>query len=122
SINMENQTWVVRDGSQYFEPEWMNNIRNHGSIPLITWESRVYTRGVNQHTYALSRIIDGAFDAYITRWAKDVKAWGHPLFLRFDEEINGDWYPWSEKVNGNKPGQFVQAWRHVHDLFTAQGA
>src|SRR6266496_1414193 len=35
--------------------------------------------------------------------------------------MNGNWNPWSEQVNGNKSGQFVLAWRHVHDIFTAQG-
>ena len=28
--------------------------------------------------------------------------WGHPFFLRFDWEMNGFWFPWSEGVNGNK--------------------
>jgi beta-mannanase len=36
--------------------------------------------------------------------------------------MNGDWYPWSESTNGNLPGQFVAAWRHVHDIFTAENA
>ena len=35
--------------------------------------------------------------------------------------MNGNWNPWSEQVNGNKSGQFVLAWRHVRDIFTAQG-
>ena len=36
--------------------------------------------------------------------------------------MNGDWIPWAEQVNDNKQGEFVQAWRHVHDIFTAIGA
>ncbi len=35
--------------------------------------------------------------------------------------MNGPWYPWSEGVNGNQPGSYVQAWRHVHDIFRAEG-
>jgi beta-mannanase len=31
--------------------------------------------------------------------------------------MNGNWNPWSEGVNGNLAGQFVRAWRHVHNLF-----
>ena len=42
--------------------------------------------------------------------------------LRFAQEMNGRWYPWSEVANGNHPGQYVRAWRHVHDIFTAAGA
>jgi beta-mannanase len=36
--------------------------------------------------------------------------------------MNGRWFPWSEGVNGNKSGEFVTAWRHVHDIFTRVGA
>ena len=36
--------------------------------------------------------------------------------------MNGSWFPWSEGVNGNGPGEYVAAWRRVHDIFTAVGA
>ena len=36
--------------------------------------------------------------------------------------MNGSWFPWSEGVNGNRAGEYVAAWRHVHDIFTAVGA
>jgi hypothetical protein len=41
------------------------------------------------------------------------------VLLRFAQEMNGDWYPWGKGINGNQPGQFVQAWRHVHDVFAS---
>ena len=121
SIVMWYQGWGLQDGTQNFEPTWMNNVRNHGSIPMVTWEPWLYTQGPNQPTYSLQNIISGKFDAYITKWAQDSKAWGHPYFLRFAHEMNGNWYPWSEQVNGNKAGQYVKAWQHVHDIFTKLG-
>lgn len=36
--------------------------------------------------------------------------------------MNGSWFPWGAGANGNQPGEFVTAWRHVHDLFTSVGA
>ena len=36
--------------------------------------------------------------------------------------MNGDWFPWAENANGNQPGDYVAAWRHVHDIFTSVGA
>ena len=36
--------------------------------------------------------------------------------------MNGNWFAWMEGVNGNQPGEYVAAWRHVHDIFTAVGA
>jgi beta-mannanase len=42
--------------------------------------------------------------------------------LRFGHEMNGTWYPWAEGVNGNGPGDYAAAWRHVHDVVAAAGA
>jgi beta-mannanase len=36
--------------------------------------------------------------------------------------MNGFWYPWCEQANGNHAGDYVRAWRHVHDLFADAGA
>lgn len=121
AIAMWYQNWGNTDGYQNFQPGWMDSMHSHGSIPLVTWDPWNSSQGVNQPAYSLQNIINGHFDTYITAWAQASKAWGHPYFLRFAHEMNGNWNPWSEQVNGNKPGQFVQAWRHVHDIFTAQG-
>jgi beta-mannanase len=122
AIVMWYQHWGNTDGYQNFQPGWMNAVRFHGSIPLVTWDPWNPNQGANQPAYSLQNIMNGNFDAYIVRWAQASRAWGHPYFLRFAPEMNGYWFPWSEQVNGNKAGQFVLAWRHVHDIFTAQGA
>jgi beta-mannanase len=123
SIVMWYQGWGLTDGTQYFQTSWMNNVRSHGSIPMVTWEPWLYTdpAGANQAQYQLSKIISGTFDSYIQRWADDSKAWGHPYFLRFAAEMNGNWFPWSEQVNGNKTGEYVLAWQHVHKIFADKG-
>ena len=35
--------------------------------------------------------------------------------------MNGNWFPWSETRNGNSSGEYVAAWRHVRDIFRAEG-
>jgi beta-mannanase len=30
--------------------------------------------------------------------------------------MNGNWFSWSERTNVNQPGEYVAAWRHVHDI------
>ena len=122
SIIMWYQHWGSTDGTQYFQPAWMNNVRAHGSIPEVTWMPWIGGGGVNQPAYSLNNIIAGRFDSYITSWATASKIWGHPYFLRFAHEMNGNWYPWSEQVNGNGSGQYARAWAHVHDIFTRVGA
>jgi len=99
-----------------------NDVRAHGAIPFFSWGSEMIPGTPNQPEFSLAEIIAGKHDNYIRAWAKQAAEWGHPFFLRFDWEMNGDWFAWGEGVNGNQPGEFITAWRHVHDLFTAEGA
>ena len=94
-----------------------------GVIPLLDWGSWNTSASpkYTQPSFALATIINGNHDAYIHRWAKEAKAWGHPLFLRFNWEMNGNWFPWSETRNGNSSGQYVSSWRHVREIFRAEG-
>lgn len=105
-------------------PAELNAIGARGSIPEITWEPWNATGPLraSQPRFSLSNIIAGRFDPYIRSWAVRLAHWGGPVRLRFAQEMDGNWYPWGQGVNGNLPGQFVQAWRHVHDIFTAAGA
>jgi hypothetical protein len=106
-----------------FPTEAMQRIREHGSIPFFSWGSEVAPRvSAEQPDYELSDLLEGRYDAYIAQFASEAAAWGHPFFLRFDWEMNGNWFPWSEGVNNNSPGQFIAAWRHVHNIFAAVGA
>lgn len=96
-----------------------------GMVPVYTWEGQPISapNGLSkQPDYALSKILAGSFDAYLHQWAKDVVATGLPFVLRLDHEMNADWYPWSEGANGNTKGQYVAMWKHVHDIFEAEGA
>jgi hypothetical protein len=98
-------------------------VAQRGSLPEITWEPWDSTRQVRvQPRYRLREIIGGRFDAYVRAWAKALATYGGPVRLRFAQEMNGSWYPWSEHANGNRPHEFVRAWRHVHDIFRAEHA
>jgi beta-mannanase len=117
------QPWWHAGKYQPFYADDYERVRLRGAIPMINWSSWDYSNGVNQPDFRLAGIADGRHDDYIRQWALGAKAWGHPLFLRFDHEMNGWWqFPWSEQVNGNRPGDFVRAWRHVHDIFVEVGA
>lgn len=107
-----------------FSAKQLKAISSRGSIPEITWEpwDSSYRLREPQPRYRLLNIIEGRFDAHILSWAKGLARYGKPVRLRFAQEMNGFWYPWSETGNGNHRGEFVRAWRHVHDLFTAAGA
>ena len=105
-----------------FDTQALKTIEALRAVPEVTWEPWDYRLGMKQHKYALSRIIAGDFDRYIRSWAKAAAAWGQPFMLRFAQEMNGNWYPWGSKVNGNTPGEYVRAFRHIHKIFASVGA
>lgn len=123
---------------QTFRADAVQRAWARGLLPMLTWESRPIAAGndvVDEPDYTLPRIIGdpdkgvpGAFDAYLHAYAKAIVKTGLPLAIRLDHEMNGIWYPWSEttgtgaSINGNRPGDFVKMWRHVHDIFAAEGA
>jgi Glycosyl hydrolase family 26 len=102
----------------------LNEVLRRGSIPEITWEPWDASNGLYraQPRYRLSNIITGKFDRYIWTWARSLASWHHAVLLRFAQEGDGNWFPWSAYGNGNEPGQFVAAWRHVHRIFALAGA
>ncbi|MFF0293501.1 glycoside hydrolase family 26 protein [Kitasatospora sp. NPDC004615] len=109
--------------NQEFDPKAITAAYGHGTLPVLAWEPWAGTElGKDQPDYALSTITGGKHDDYINRFAQAVATQKWPVAIRFAHEMNGSWYPWSEQANGNHAGDYVQAWRHVHDLFKAAGA
>jgi hypothetical protein len=107
--------WVnPSTGAAYqFPTPAFEEVRRHHVTPLLSWSSR----GISNVDVAAGR-----WDAFIRSWASAAKSWRHPFFLRFDREMNGSWVTWGVGNNGNTAADFVAAWRHVHDIFTAVGA
>lgn len=98
-------------------------VAERSSVPEITWEPwQAHPAVSDQPLYRLRNIIGGRFDHYIRRWAERLVAYGRPVRLRLAQEMNGNWYPWSEQRNGNTRGEFVRAWRHIYDIFREAGA
>ncbi|AXO34970.1 glycoside hydrolase family 26 protein [Micromonospora chalcea] len=125
--------------SAEFDRSLFDRIADRGMMPMLGWEPWDYTVDLaarrtglavrqidrlraTQPDYRLDRIARGDFDAHLRSWAEGVRSLGYPVAIRFAHEMNGDWYPWCERANGNRPGDYVRAWRHVHDLFARAGA
>jgi hypothetical protein len=104
-----------------FDAAWVENVVASGRTPLLTWEPWTPS-AIVQPDFALARIAGGAFDDYIRRWARAAAVYGKALYLRPMHEMNSDWYPWSGAINGNSADQYVAAWRHIWELFRAEGA
>jgi mannan endo-1,4-beta-mannosidase len=84
---------------------------SYGALSYLAWEP---------FDVSVQSIAQGHSDAYITQFAKAVRALNLPVALSFGHEMNGNWYPWG--TQRTTPAEFVAAWRRVHDLFTRAGA
>ncbi len=117
---------------QQFPSRLVDSIHRMGSIPMITWEPWVVDFDERlrrnlpsraEREYASMRAIArGDYDFYIVPWAKAAAAYKRPIFLRFAHEMNDPYrYPWGPQ-NGNRPDDFVAAWKHVHFIFQKMSA
>jgi mannan endo-1,4-beta-mannosidase len=96
---------------QPFAASFAQTARDHGAYVLVQLEPKGVT---------LASIAAGGSDAYLRSFADAVVAFGHPVILSFGHEMNGTWYSWG---NGQQsPAAFVAAWRHIVDVFRAEGA
>ncbi len=110
------QPWADASGYRAFPATLLQRCWDAGQITLLDWISWNLSNRADV-AFSLPTIVAGRHDAFLQQWATDAAAWKHPLLLRFDPEMNGTWLPY-----GNQPALFAPAWRHIHDIFTAEGA
>jgi mannan endo-1,4-beta-mannosidase len=94
-----------------FDERAVANTWSYGALYYMVWEP---------YDTSVQAIAHGASDTYITRFARAVRALNLPVAISFGHEMNGDWYPWGTEQT--TAADFVMAWRHIHNLFTAAGA
>ncbi len=107
--------WRTMGGSQStLYSSWFQNVFNNGSVPMITWLPKNSDTGAS---YSLTAIANGQYDSVINTWANTLKGYGHTILIRWAHEMNGSWYAWGQQASA-----YVAAWRHIHNLFVADGA
>ncbi|MGG2199312.1 stalk domain-containing protein [Paenibacillus validus] len=55
--------------------------------------------------------LDAVTDEVVRAWAREAKAAGIPIFLRYASEMNGNWVPWH-----GDPDTYIRNFRMVHDI------
>lgn len=84
--------------NSYFPVKFAEEAKRNGSGIQIGFEPM---KGLNQ-------VVD---DKYIRQFAREAKASGVPVFLRFAGEMNGEWVPWS-----GDPKKYIEKFRLIHDI------
>ena len=105
-----------RDLGRPYPRESCDEIRRRGAVPILSLELWHWGRGRRAGS-RLPAIVAGEYDAFFRAWARDAKADGAPVLLRFGFEMNGEWFSWS-----GDPALFVRAWRRAHGIFREEGA
>ena len=112
-------------------------VKDSGGIPLLRllpWSPDFGGSEGYQAQYSLQKIIDGEFDTFLAARAMEIKSLG-PVMVTFGVEMNGNWFPWSGYFQGGEtttgygdlstadgPERYVDAYRHIVDLFDDYGA
>lgn len=84
-----------------------------GRILHYNFAAKEWGKGPVQY----STIAAGKYDSAIDRQARNFKKFGKPVFVTFDHEAD----QLSRRARGT-PGQYVKAWRHIHDRYRRAGA
>lgn len=120
SIVMTYKQWGNPNNSS-ITPDFLEIFNKAHKIPLITWEPWNPANGIYQPAFQLRKITEVYYDTYITVTAKNIRTYGKPIFLRFAHEMNINRYPWSGNTNHNTPQEYINAWRHIHHIFSSVG-
>jgi hypothetical protein len=86
-------------------PSVLEKIRAKGAVPMLITE---YSN--------LGAVSNGSQDSKIKAMSAALQSYGGPVMLRWDWEMNGDWYAWG---GASKAKEWVAAYRHLHDTLTA---
>jgi hypothetical protein len=115
-----------------FPTEACQAAREHGALPMLTWELFWPSRDPNNTSgtgpegfEGMKEVLEGRHDAYIDQYAADARAFGGRVLIRFMHEFNGNWYVWSGNKNGGATGgpeKVVAVWKYVVDRFSEAGA
>jgi mannan endo-1,4-beta-mannosidase len=79
----------------------------------ITWQPDSGRDGAKQPKYKLSTIAKGRYDASLKALVRQLRGVHKGAILRAMPEPNTPYYPWSGMANGNKPADYVKAWKRV---------
>lgn len=110
--------WYQSLGSQ-FPRNLADNAYNQGKfleLTMATWDLQQ-----PNNTTITYDVLNGKYDAYLIDYARKIKAFGHPLLFRLNNEMNGDWCYWSAYYSATDTELFRAMWRHIYDIFQEQG-
>lgn len=90
-------------------PNAYNNVTAVGGKVIFTWQPT----GIS-----LTTITSGAQNSVIDAAITAIKGFGGLIYIRFAQEMNGNWFPWGTATSD---ANFVAAWQYLVNRFAAAG-
>lgn len=92
----------------------LNSAYEHGrTVELTLQTSRYFT----DNSGIMYEILEGKYDEYFQLYAEQLKAFGHPVLFRLNNEMNGDWCWYSAHYYSKDAELYKAMWRHIRTIF-----
>jgi hypothetical protein len=95
------------------DPKLIKLARKAGVRLVISWLPDKGADTPKAPGYRLSAIAAGKFDPELRLLGAQITSLPHGAIVRPMPDANTPWYAWSGTANGNRPGDYVRAWKHV---------
>ncbi|HVT01654.1 MAG TPA: glycosyl hydrolase [Patescibacteria group bacterium] len=97
-------------------------LRKNNWIPMLSSNPYYFSDCPAQPEPIYKAIEQGKCDDFLNKAAKNLKNVNKPFFLAFAWEMNNKDLEWSVPYSRASTQDFINAWRHIHDVFNKNGA
>lgn len=95
----------------------LNTAYAKGKYIELTLQTYFYDKSNISNMYD---ILDGKYDEYLHQYAKDLRAFNHPVLFRLNNEMNGDWCWYSSYHTAKDTEIYKAVWRYIHTIFDSE--
>ena len=104
----------------HFDRAWADRLAAHGTRP---WLTLLFTiPGASSLDASLPAIGNGIHDDALRQWAREIRAYGQPVYLSVLPYLDRNWAVSSAVSNGGIPQDGPRAWEHIRAIFDQEGA
>ena len=96
----------------------LEGARDGGKVVELTLQLRTPKDGSSN----MYDILQGEYDAYLKDYAAAIAAYGHPVLFRLNNEMNGDWCPYSAYYTSKDAEIYTAGYRYIYEIFEEAGA
>ena len=117
---------IYSEWSYLANPDLLDNlniISSNGWTPIISANPSFFkycSQGADKSIY--KAIAGGKCDEFLRAAAVNLRTFGKPVMFRFAWEMNLPNMYWSIKKTNSEPQDFIDAWRHMHEILKEENA